>query len=775
MKLKLFPNVIIIILTCLMWQITEGQDRYEAINSGVAWFDQNNNEVNAHGACIVKEGGKYYLFGEYKSDSANVFSGFSCYSSDDLMNWNFENIVLPRQEEGLLGPNRIGERVKVMKCPQTGEFVMFMHTDDDKYKDPRVGYATCDTIDGDYEFHGAILHEGKAIRKWDMGTFQDTDGKGYLLIHHGIIYELASDYKSIERLVTSGQKSKESPAMFKSNGVYFWLSSNLTSWERNDNFYLTATSLEGPWTDRGLFAPQGTLTWNSQCSFVLPVTNGKDSFFMYMGDRWSFPKQGSAGTQVWQPIAVDGDKMIITDFIDSWQPDLEKAVWNSLGIDYDKISLKSSSGKWEVKQDAIASNEKGALLEYQFNGTSVSIKGISNNISGYAGIVIKNSSNEVVIDTIVDFYSKYECSSLKFVSPSMPDDTYLLTLTVLGEHSSWSDKKKNQYGSTNDYVFIEGVYSSNERETAFDGKYNNPVLKGYYADPDIIYAKKTGKYYIYPTSDGFDEWSGHYFKTFSSDDLTNWRDEGVILNLRTDVSWADKKAWAPCIIEKKTDNDYKYYYYFTANGNIGVAVSDEPTGPFIDSGKPLIDTLPEGVRKGHQIDPDVFRDPQAGKYYLYWGNTYMAVAELNNDMISIKPDTTRILIPNARYYGEGAHVFYRDGKYYFSWSAFDTRKPNYHVRYVTADSPVGPIDPSQFKVLIQQDPENGLYATGHHAVIQVPGKDQWYIVYHRFCYPKGIGMGRAAGFHREVCIDEMVFDEHGNIPLVKPTLKGIVK
>ncbi len=320
------------------------------------------------------------------------------------------------------------------------------------------------------------------------------------------------------------------------------------------------------------------------------------------------------------------------------------------------------------------------------------------------------------------------------------------------------------------YLYAQLDKYSTENE---ENKNHNPVLKGYYADPDIIYAKKTGKYYLYPTTDGFNEWSGHYFKTFSSIDLINWKDEGVILNLWTDVTWANEKAWAPCIIEKKVKDAYKYYYYFTAAGKIGVAVADDPTGPFIDSGAALIDSLPDGVVKGHQIDPDIFCDPETGKYYLYWGNTYMAVAELNDDMMSLKPGTTKILIPNARYYGEGAHVFYRKGRYYFSWSAWDTRKPSYHVRYVVSDSPIGPIDPSQYKVLLQKNEEQGLLATGHHSTINIHGTDNWAIVYHRFWYPKGKDMGRAAGFHREVCIDNMEFDQNRDIIEIKPTHAGL--
>ena len=146
---------LIILLGLVFTQCSIGRKPgYEAISSGINWFDQDNNEVNAHGACIIKEGDTYYLFGEYKTDSANVFIGFSCYSSKDLYNWTFEGMALPQQAAGILGPNRVGERPKVMKCPKTGEFVMFMHTDDRNYKDAKVGYATSKTINGTYTFRG---------------------------------------------------------------------------------------------------------------------------------------------------------------------------------------------------------------------------------------------------------------------------------------------------------------------------------------------------------------------------------------------------------------------------------------------------------------------------------------------------------------------------------------------------------------------------------------------------------------------------------------------
>ena len=307
---------------------------------------------------------------------------------------------------------------------------------------------------------------------------------------------------------------------------------------------------------------------------------------------------------------------------------------------------------------------------------------------------------------------------------------------------------------------------------------HNPVLDGFYADPDVLYAEKTGKYYIYPTSDGFNNWGGYYFKTFSSENLVDWQDEGTILNLREDVSWANNNAWAPCIIEKKINDNYKYFFYFcgrnidTKNQNIGVAVADNPEGPYVDSGKPLIDWKPEGIRGGQEIDPDVFTDPNTGKSYLYWGNGYMAGAELNDDMTSLKMETLTLMTPDKTY-REGAYVIYRDGTYYFMWSEDDTRSPNYKVRYGTRKSPLGKLTIPEDNIVIQKDSEQEILGTGHNSAIQVPGKDEWYLVYHRMTYPKGKEMGRSAGFHREVCIDKLEFDEAGNIIEVKPTLKGI--
>ena len=307
---------------------------------------------------------------------------------------------------------------------------------------------------------------------------------------------------------------------------------------------------------------------------------------------------------------------------------------------------------------------------------------------------------------------------------------------------------------------------------------NNPVLPGFHADPEIIYSNLTGKYYIYSTTDGQPGWGGWYYTAYSSSDLKDWTYEGIVLDLKSDqVSWADGNAWAPAIEEKETKDGYRYYLYFSGNPKngggkqIGVATADSPTGPFTDLGHPMITESPTGG--GQQIDVDVFTDPVSGKSYLYWGNGYMAGAELNKDMVSIKKKTLKVLTPEGGTlqdyaYREAPYVFYRNGLYYFMWSVDDTGSANYHVAYGTAKSPLGPIQVASDPIVTLQDPELEIYGPAHNSIICKPGTDEWYIVYHRI-NKHYLDKSLSPGTHREVCIDRLEFNEDGTIKRVKLT------
>ncbi|MSA12518.1 family 43 glycosylhydrolase [Lactonifactor sp. BIOML-A3] len=318
---------------------------------------------------------------------------------------------------------------------------------------------------------------------------------------------------------------------------------------------------------------------------------------------------------------------------------------------------------------------------------------------------------------------------------------------------------------------------------------NNTVLPGEYADPDIDVLD--GKFYIYPTTDGFSGWSGTQFHAFSSEDMINWVDEGVIVDVASNdtvagtnengvdiagVPWAVGSAWAPTIEEKNGS----YYFYFCAkesNGKsaIGVAVSDSPNGPFVAEETPLVTMelcSQNGVSMGQTIDPSIFTDPDTGKSYMLFGNGSAAIVELGEDMISLVPDTMQNL-EGAKDFREAITVTKRDGVYHFTWSCDDTGSANYHVNYGTSDSLYGPI--TFQKTILSKDASESILGTGHHSILQIPGKDEYYIAYHRFATPLG-QYDSGLGYHRETCIDKLEFDpETGLMKEVTPTQAGITE
>ena len=294
----------------------------------------------------------------------------------------------------------------------------------------------------------------------------------------------------------------------------------------------------------------------------------------------------------------------------------------------------------------------------------------------------------------------------------------------------------------------------------------NPVFPGWYADPEgIIFDKQ---YWIYPT------FSAPYNKqvfldAFSSTDLVNWKKHSKIVDTAA-IKWAKRAMWAPSIIEKQG----KYFLFFGANdiqsdneyGGIGVAVSENPAGPFKDHlGKPLIDKFHNGAQP---IDQFVFRDANGQHYLIYGGWKHCNIAKLNDSFNGFIPFDDGVVFKEItpESYVEGPFMFIRDGKYYFMWSEGGWTGPDYSVAYAIADSPFGPF--RRVGKILQQDPVIATGA-GHHSVIQIPGKDEWYIVYHRR------PVGETDGNFRVTCIDRMYFDEKGFIKPVIITNEGVEK
>ncbi len=308
------------------------------------------------------------------------------------------------------------------------------------------------------------------------------------------------------------------------------------------------------------------------------------------------------------------------------------------------------------------------------------------------------------------------------------------------------------------------AFSQKNKSYEINNYSGNPVFKGWYADPEGIIFEN--KYWIYPTySAPYDKQV--FFDAFSSSDLVNWTKHPQILDT-TSIRCAKRAIWAPSIIEKQG----KYFLFFGANdiqndnelGGIGIAVADKPEGPYKDYlGKPLIDKFHNGAQP---IDQFVFHDKDGQYYLIYGGWRHCNIIKLTDDFKKVVPfeDGTLYKEITPEGYVEGPFMFIRNGKYYFMWSEGGWTGPDYSVAYAIADSPFGPF--KRIDKVLKQDPKIATGA-GHHSVIKAPGEDRWYAVYHRR------PLTETDGNSREVCIDEMFFDEQGFIKPIKITNEGV--
>ncbi|MFF1874077.1 RICIN domain-containing protein [Streptomyces sp. CB03911] len=276
------------------------------IENATQFTDPSGNPVHAHGGGVVKVDQYYYWFGEDRN-ADNTFRYVSVYRSTDLKTWEFRNHALTQATDPELGSANI-ERPKVMYNAATHQFVMWMHKENSAdYGEARAAVAVSGTVDGDYSYKGSFRPLGEMSR--DITTFVDTDGTGYMIsaanenrdLH---VYKLTADYTGIQSQVQNlwQGSSREAPAMFKRNGVYFLLTSGATGWAPNQQKYATATSITGSWS--GLKDVGDSTTFRSQTAYVLPVQGTAGTNFLYMGDRWgnSMGKSVNDSQYVWLPV-----------------------------------------------------------------------------------------------------------------------------------------------------------------------------------------------------------------------------------------------------------------------------------------------------------------------------------------------------------------------------------------------------------------------------------------------------------------------------------------
>lgn len=279
----------------------------------------------------------------------------------------------------------------------------------------------------------------------------------------------------------------------------------------------------------------------------------------------------------------------------------------------------------------------------------------------------------------------------------------------------------------------------------------NPILSNNMPDPHITVLD--GQYWIYPTTH-----NGTQFKGYSSTDLQSWTDQGVVFDLANSTGgWADESGWAPAVAYKNGT----YYFYYSAeapypNSQIGVASSTSPNGTFTDHG-----VLVSSDSSVEAIDPMVFIDDD-GKAYLYYGGSAgskLAIWELNANMTST---TGSRQLSSPSYFTEAPFMHKRNGTYYLTYSHGSWFNSTYSVHYSTASSPTGPWYYGG-KILSS----NASYCgPGHSSILQRPGRDEWYIAYHRY------ENGSCTGL-RKTSIEPLTYNGSGGINTVTMTTTGV--
>ena len=290
----------------------------------------------------------------------------------------------------------------------------------------------------------------------------------------------------------------------------------------------------------------------------------------------------------------------------------------------------------------------------------------------------------------------------------------------------------------------------------------NPIIRDQYtADPTARVFN--GRMYLYPSHDIVSpvepekKWfSMEDYHVFSSDNLTDWTDHGVIVT-QNKVPWVQRDSyamWAPDCVEK----DGRYYFYFPAaprgkerkGFGVGVAVAQHPEGPFMPMWRPI-----EGL---HGIDPCVLIDPKDGKAYIYWAGMGMWMARLKDNMMELDSEPQQVQkLPEG--FKEGPFVFSHGGKYYytFPWVRDSTET----LAYAMGDSPMGPFE---FKGVIMDESPVACW-TNHHSIVEYCG--QWYLFYHHNDYSPNFDKLRSAR------CDRLYFNADGTIQKVTPTLRGV--
>jgi hypothetical protein len=293
---------------------------------------------------------------------------------------------------------------------------------------------------------------------------------------------------------------------------------------------------------------------------------------------------------------------------------------------------------------------------------------------------------------------------------------------------------------------------------SLSGYADNPIFTDVYtADPSAYVADD--RMYVVCTHDQNNQsdysqlWD---YYVFSSADMVNWQNHGIVFDVRSDSNWANL-AYAPSMAYR---NGYYYLYYPDGANAIGVARSTSPSGPFSDVlGRAMITKSMPNCNVEWLFDPCIFVDDD-GQAYIYFGGGGPGNARamrVNSDMTSVSGDAVTIDAPN---FFEAAFMHKRNGIYYFSYST-DFSQGAATIDYMTSSNPMTGF---QHRGTVLGNPWDNLGNNNHHSIIEFQG--QWYIFYHNRALSNST-------YQRSVCVDYLYYNSDGTIQRVNDSQQGV--
>lgn len=295
------------------------------MKNGEKWLDNKDERIQAHGGMILRYDGTYYWYGENKngenkiskSDGRRVdFIGISCYSSVDLINWNYEGLVLEADLDNIdsdLHPSKVVERPKVIYNENNNNFVMWLHVDDYAYKYAGAGVAISDSPKGPFKY--LTSKNPNRMDSRDITIFQDIDGKAYL-IHSTdwnktlCISELNEHYTDFTGVYSKIfiDQCREAPAILYYENRYYIVTSGCTGWKPNSALYGISDNLLSGWKliDNPCMGENYRQTFRGQSTYIFNINN--KPFIML--DHWIPDDLINSGYSI-LPIKIDGKYMEI--------------------------------------------------------------------------------------------------------------------------------------------------------------------------------------------------------------------------------------------------------------------------------------------------------------------------------------------------------------------------------------------------------------------------------------------------------------------------------